>query len=398
MRPFVPQRSLPLMSNVRAAQVTSQEKLDFLRDPASYGEGGAVEAIETHFAWVFLTAHFAYKMKKSMRQDSMDYRTLRSREAGCRNELRLNRRLAPSVYLDVVPLVIRADRTLALGAHGRPVDWLVKMRRLPADRMLDQVLSGGAVRAAESAAVIGMLADFYRGARRMPCSPQDYLANLRMRVAANSRALMQRGLGLDRACIARVIHAQLEFIERHAAVLGARSSYLVEAHGDLRPEHIFLGSVSEPVSVIDCLEFDEGLRCFDPAEEVAFLALECLRLGGARLAQELLRGVPAATGDSIAESVSCFYTSQRAATRAKLAVWHLRDPALVRRQAHWRDRAEEYLHYAASFARLAADLACAPQTAMSCPGLATDPTKAPAGNRSACASVPSQTGARSKAL
>src|ERR1039458_9311839 len=107
----------------------------FHRSSRSAGRAGRIEVIETHFAWVFLTPARAYKLKKPVRYRSMDYRTLARRERGCRNEIRLNRRLARSAYLGVVPVVLRKDGSLGLGRGERIVDWVVKMRRLAARRM-----------------------------------------------------------------------------------------------------------------------------------------------------------------------------------------------------------------------------------------------------------------------
>jgi aminoglycoside phosphotransferase family enzyme len=128
---------------------------------------------------------------------------------------------------------------------------------------------------------------------------------------------------------------------------------VVEAHGDLRPEHVFLGSAANVPCVIDCLEFDSRLRRLDPAEELAFLALECRRLGGSRVAGEILRGVHGALRDPVPDSVLFFYMSLRAATRAKVTAWHLRDRKLPPRARHWKSKAHSYLRDALHFARLA---------------------------------------------
>ena len=112
-------------------------KLAFLGNPRMYPHRPAhVRIIETHFAWVFLAGRYVFKLKKPARYAGMNYRTLAAREHGCREELRLNRRLAPSLYLDVIPLTSRAGR-LCLDGQGRTVDFLVKMRRLPHAGMLE---------------------------------------------------------------------------------------------------------------------------------------------------------------------------------------------------------------------------------------------------------------------
>ena len=121
-------------------RIDLDQKVAALRSATTYPERiRYVEAIETHFAWVFLAGRYAYKLKKPVRQAAMDYRRLAARERGCREELRLNRRFAPNAYLGVVPLTVR-NGSLVIGAGGPVVDWLVKMRRLSPEGMLDHTL------------------------------------------------------------------------------------------------------------------------------------------------------------------------------------------------------------------------------------------------------------------
>jgi len=354
MRIATADRSLNEMRRQRLEQDDSSAKVEFLCHIGAYSEAGRqVEVIETHFAWVFLTDTHAYKMKKPVRQASMDYRTIAGRMRGCRAEVRLNRRLAPAVYLGVTPLGRKRDGHLVLGSGGRIVDWVVAMRRLPAARMLDEVMARDGVTAGELRALVGLLGDFYARARSRPRSPRSYLEHLRARTLENGRELLQQEFQLPQRKGQALIGAQLGFIHLHAQRLGARGSHLVEGHGDLRPEHVYLGSLSEGPAVIDCLEFDAAMRRLDPIEEVASLAMECMSLGATALARQLLNGMRAEMKDGASDALVHFYMSQRAATRAKLAAWHLRDPKLAPRFTHWRARAEGYLDSALLFARMA---------------------------------------------
>lgn len=335
------------------------DKVAFLRRPRSYDDGSRrVTVIETHFAWVFLTRRHAWKLKKPLRHWPLDYRILASRRRGCRAELELNRRLAPGVYLDVVPLTVDRDGALGLGVPGRIVDWLVKMRRLPAARMLDRALVHGRVDDADLEAVARLLVDFYARARRVGGGPQAYLRRLRGRVAANRRALCALDLGLDATRVREITGAQLALLAAASRLLGARAGCLVDGHGDLRPEHVFIG---RPACVIDCLEFSAGLRSFDPLEELAFLAVECERLGAPRVARSLLVHYRRLSGDDAPEALVELYMSQRAVTRAKISAWHLRDPRVVD-DRRWRECAHRYLAQAARHLRLArAALASGPK-------------------------------------
>ena len=138
-----------------------QEKLRALADPATYREPvGRIETIETHCAWVFLTDAHAFKLKKPIRLDRMDNLLLSSRHYSCLEELRLNRRLAPDVYLEVVSLNVNESGVFSLGGGGVPVEWLVKMRRLTSELMLDHAIAAATVTASALRGAAELLAEF----------------------------------------------------------------------------------------------------------------------------------------------------------------------------------------------------------------------------------------------
>ena len=328
---------------------TLQEKVDFLRQPSSYSSRApAVGAIETHFAWVFLTPRYAYKLKKPVRHVAMDYRSLAARRRGCLDEVRLNRRLAPQVYLCVVPLRSR-NGSLCLGGEGRIEDWLVKMHRLAPSCLLDRTLRHRALRNPELERIVARLAAFFAGARRSPVSGEAYVRRLRREVAVNRNELTRAGSQIRQSLVQDVTRTQRAFIERAGPLLAERGARVVEGHGDLRAEHVCLGP--RPC-VIDCLEFSRDLRLFDPLEEVAFLALEIERLGHRALAAQLLQRFQSASDNQGADPLVGFYLSHRAATRAKLAVWHLGDPQFPDPRP-WIGRANSYLRDALRHGRRA---------------------------------------------
>lgn len=329
------------------------ETVAFLTDGRHYRPClHAVQTIETHFAWVFLAGDRAYKLKKPLRQASVDYTTLALREQACRTELELNRRLAPGVYLRVVPLGRSRSGALMWGAGVQVVDWLVEMVRLPAERMLDRVILAGSVAPRDLAAVMARLTMFFRHAGRRPMSDPDYVARLRQQILCNAGELHARDLALDRHLVDEVIRLQLAFLAESAALLTGRGERLLDGHGDLRPEHVFLGTRTAAACVIDCLELDADLRRLDPAEEIAFLALECERLGAARVADDLV-ALYRATGDSVAPPLMHFYAARCAAVRAQIAAWHLRDPQFAAQSRKWRARGHSYLADALRHARSA---------------------------------------------
>lgn len=338
-----------------------REKVAILSDPRRiWGPARTVDVVETHFAWVFLTGDRAYKLKKPVCQGSMDYRTLASRERVCREELRLNRRLAPGVYLRVLPVRRSGTGSIRSRRAIPPIaDWLIEMRRLPAARMLDRAIAEGTVAEPDLDRVMLKLAAFFACAGRRPMSRKAYLSRLRRQIRSNARELAARDLRLSRPRVREVESMQLDFLARNRRLLADRGSRLVDGHGDLRPEHVFLGApaVRDPVirraCVIDCLEFDADLRRLDPAEEIAFLALECTRLGARSLARGLIARFRIATADAAPAPLLHFYMSRRAAVRAQIAAWHLRDEAFAGEARKWRAHAHDYLRDASRHIRQA---------------------------------------------
>jgi aminoglycoside phosphotransferase family enzyme len=316
-----------------------EEKVAFLARPASYPlPTPRVERRETHMAYVFLTAQHAWKLKKPVRYPFLDYATVAAREHACREELRLNVRLAEGVYLGVVPLGLDTAGRLRLGPGTAVVDWLVWMRRLPEALMLDHALERGTVEAAAIDRLASRLARFWREAPPLPFPPEAYrrryvaeLADIRA-VLADPRFAIARDGAL--AAVATFLDAAAHLLKERAA-----AGRIVEGHGDLRPEHVCL---EQPPVIFDCLEFNRDLRLLDPLEEIAFLGLECTLLGGAWIGPVVLAAYARATGDRPEPRLLAFYTAWRALLRAKLCCRHSLEPG-ARGAAHWLERARTYL-------------------------------------------------------
>ena len=320
-------------------------KVAFLSRPAVYPEAPrSVERVETHMSWVFLTDCFAYKLKKPVRYDSLDFSSLELRRFDCEEEVRLNRRLAGEVYLGTLALTRTSDGALELGGTGETLDWLVHMRRLPADRMLDAQIQRGTIEEADVRPAAERLSQFYARAEAETIAPDAYRKLLAEGVRSDLQELGRPEFGLPAERVANLAEAQLAFLEQRAALFDQRvlRGRIVEGHGDLRPEHICL--TSDP-AIIDCLEFSRELRIVDPADELAFLALECERLGKPVVGRWFLETYTRVTGDEPPEVLMHFHRTYRAMRRAKIAAWHLQDPS-VRDQEKWRERARCYVELA----------------------------------------------------
>jgi aminoglycoside phosphotransferase family enzyme len=334
---------------IDGAGPTLDAKVSFLSRPAAYRPiPGEVVRRETHMSWVFLVGDRVYKLKKPVRFPYLDFSSLARREAACRAELRLNRRLAPDIYLDVVPLV-ESGRGLSIGGTGTPVDWLVMMKRLDERFMLDHMIESQRVEFAQLDQLAVTLARFYRSAKRVFLSPATHLADWAQGLAYNRRVLLDPRFRLPAGLVRRIDLAQRRFMERrgHLIVTRLRHRRIVDGHGDLRPEHIWL---DDKVRIIDCLEFNDRLRVVDPFDEIAFLSLECERLGAAWVGDYIERRMKCMLRDGPVEELFTFYRCHRATLRARLAIAHLVEEH-PRTPEKWPSLAASYLALADTSAR-----------------------------------------------
>jgi aminoglycoside phosphotransferase family enzyme len=328
------------------------EKVRFLSAPGAYPHAPAsVAVLETHMSYVFLAGDKVYKLKKPVRYPFLDFSTIDAREHNCREEVRLNRRLAADVYLGVAPLTYSAEGGMALGGEGAVVDWLVEMRRLPRDAMLDRLIAEDRLSAAQIDALCDTLAAFYRGVERSLISAEDYALRFFREQEKNRDVLTRRDFALDHGRTpvlldlldARLAASRSELQER------VFQGQVVDGHGDLRPEHICF---RDPIAIFDCLEFNAELRQVDPFDELAYLGVECALLGANTLGVTLV--------DKVAQRLSCepprrlvsLYAAWRAVLRARQSVAHLLDES-PREPTKWEPLATRYLNVAQS--ALAAD-------------------------------------------
>lgn len=324
-------------------QGAPETRIAFLSRAQSYPEPTAnVASIETHMSWVFLTDHYAYKLKKPVRTADVDLRDLAARFHNCLEEVRLNRRLTSGVYLETVPLSQDAAGRLTLTGDGDAVDWLVKMRRLPGERMLDRLIAERSVQRADVEAIVDKLYAFYRLSSPVDISALDYRREFAAAIEAHARELEDPEYSLPAALIERASAPQLALLKQ-AAMFDARvhERRIIEGHGDLRPEHICLQGETQ---IIDCLEFSFRLRTLDPVDELGFLALECERLGAPYIGREILDLYRRRSGDAAPDSLAAFYQGHRALVRATLAARHLREPFAD--SVKWTARARHYLELA----------------------------------------------------
>jgi aminoglycoside phosphotransferase family enzyme len=320
--------------------------VDRLRSPESYPVPTArVEVKEAHWSWVFLTENFAYKLKKIDANQPLDTSTLESRSRNCQREVDLNRRLATNVYYGIVPITIDPAGVIRVEGEGAPIDWLVKMRRLPAERMLEWQIDHRTVHEKLFGRAIIALCKFYRQSSPATISAQRYLDQLMMDLKQSFHELCIPLYAQPRELVCQVHESLLSYVDSHQEIFRTRvdEGRVVEAHGDLRPEHICLES--EPV-FIDCLDFDARLRILDTASELSFLSLECDRLGAGHLTDLIWPIYREICQDKPDRRLLHFYFAFHASIRAMVSVWHLKDPNSNRDK--WIERGHSYLKLAES--------------------------------------------------
>ena len=330
--------------------ISFDSKLAFLRDHRSYPccTASSLVAHETHMSWVFLVGDRAFKLKKPLRLSYLDFSSLEKREKVCREELRLNRRLAPDIYLGVIPLRL-ASTGLCFGTTGIIVDWLVMMRRLAKGSMLEDMLLQHRIQAPELDRLSHVLGRFYRYARKIHAQPDTWIAHWRQLIHSNRAVLFNDRFALSKAKLLRIDGALCRFLSERGHLIHARvkSGSDVEGHGDLRPEHIL---IRPSPAVIDCLEFNAQFREVDPLDEIAYLTVECERLGARTMGRRIETVLARALHVRPAPELLSFYRCYRAALKARLMLAHLLE-ANPRKPDIWRPLAKTYLDIADAEAR-----------------------------------------------
>ena len=280
-----------------------------LLDPAAYPSPPAVvELRQTHISYVFMAGDIVYKTKKPVDFGFIDQVAPETRERFCHAEVELNRRLAPEVYLGVVPVVRTAEGRIAIepadAAGGEVIEWAVKMRRLPDERTLERLLAAGEAPASLAERLVARLISFHEGAAAVPDDPEfaggaaeeawwareygeaePFIGDTwRPEDAAATRAFIEETLARERA-----------LFDRRLA-----DGRVVEGHGDLRAGHVYvLDDAAHELAIVDCIEFSEWFhfRYLDVGYDVAFLAMDLEALGHPALGDEIAGRYCAAAHD-----------------------------------------------------------------------------------------------------
>ncbi len=276
-----------------------------------------LEVRETHISWVVLTGPYAYKIKKSLRFDFLDASTLERRRELCEEELRLNRRLAGDLYVDVVPIAREAEG-LRVGGQGQILDYAVRMIQFDVAQELPELLARGAVSSAEITDLALQLADFHRQAPSAPASGDfPHTRALHDAVLGNAALLLSH---LDDQTLMAEMGAVIDWTHDYLRIsmdaLQSREAHgaIRECHGDLHAGNIVRWAGR--LLPFDCLEFDPRLRWIDVMNDIAFLVMDLMARDRPDLAFAFLNAYVERTGDYAGLRHLAFYAVYRALVRA----------------------------------------------------------------------------------
>lgn len=320
-------------------------KVESLSRPETYLGTSKVDVLETYMSWIFLTDGFVYKLKKPISYDFLDFSTLKARYICCMEEALINQPLGGNTYLGVIPLKLQ-NGMLQLDGNGETIDWLVKMRRLPQNEMLDLGLKKGVAKNDRIKQAAEKLADFYLASVPVESDGNDYRQKIIKDIEDKGDELLKKKFKLQHSQIITITTDLLHFVMHRPELFDERIAQgkIKECHGDLRPEHICLAP--NPV-FIDRIEYNSDLRIMDVAEELSLLMLECEILQSPSAGQLFMKCYQLKSKDNIPEVLVSFYKAKRAFQRAWLTTHQL----LVNQnqEESWRGECDIYLRQAQDY-------------------------------------------------
>ncbi|MCL2358510.1 MAG: hypothetical protein LBH74_05840 [Nitrososphaerota archaeon] len=293
--------------------------------PETYPEPvSKIELIQTHISFVFLTEQYVYKIKKPVNFGFLDFSTLEKRHVYCEKELQLNRRLCPSIYLEVVP-INKSDK-LKIGGDGQTIEYAVKMRRLPQEQLMIQLLQKGKIDEKIIDEIAAIVAKFHSEAQTSPeINVFGGLEIVRTNWVENF-AQTQKYIGqtisvVDYALIQQKIN---HFMDKNQILFERRiaDGRVRDCHGDLYSSNIF---VTDQICIFDAIEFNDRFRYSDVASDVAFLAMDLDYQNRSDLSDYFIKQYTLYSKDAQLAQMIPFYKCYRAYVRGKVVSFRIDD-------------------------------------------------------------------------
>ena len=325
--------------------------VEALLEPRAYPhKPQRIELVQTQMSLIYLTGEYVYKVKKPVNLGYLDYTTLEKRHFFCRQELELNRRLCPDAYVTVVA-VVEENGELRVEAQGKAIEYAVKMRQLPQDRMMDVLLPRGQVTPEMVARVAERLVNFHQKAE----TNQEIAAFGKLNIIRQNcdenfvQTEKYVGLTVLRAKYERIRGYTNGFIESNAGLFEKRvaEGRIRDCHGDLHAAHVCF---TDDICIYDCIEFNNRFRYCDVVSELAFLAMDLDRYQQASLSQHLVDTYAGVSHDKGLLSLLNFYKCYRAYVRGKVEGFKLDDPLISQNEkAKALETARSYFQLADSY-------------------------------------------------
>ena len=298
-------------------QTKQSELVASLLKPRAYPHPVAtLELIETHISWVILTGTYAYKIKKSVKLHFLDFSTLQLRRHYCEEELRLNRRMAPQLYLDVVP-ICGSEKNPQVGSEGRAIEYALKMHQFPQSAQLDKQLDAGLLNKNDMRDLAETIAAYHQDAIALDfCGEQDAVRQISTSQLDNFPPIrsvtdLKTTHHVQEWTAQSLRDLERTLIDRH------KNGFVRECHGDLHLANLV--RLSSGIVAYDCVEFSAALRNIDVISDVAFLAMDLVACARQDLAEIFVNRYLERTGDYSGMSVFGLYFVYHSMIRAKIA-------------------------------------------------------------------------------
>jgi aminoglycoside phosphotransferase family enzyme/predicted kinase len=328
---------------------------DHLKNPKFFGPRvRSVQLLQTHISYVALTGTYAYKVKKPVNFGFLDFSTLDKRKYFCEEELRLNKRLCPSMYLDVLPIT-QEDSTLELDGHGIVVEYVLKMKEFPQKCIMTSMLQKEKISEETIDHICTILVDFYNTQEPTEeIKKYGELLSVKQNVDENfDQTKPMIDITVKKETFWFINDAATKFLERKKEVFRQRMNEgrIYDCHGDLHSGNIAL--VGDDIFIFDCIEFNDRFRFCDVASDIGFLAMDLDYLNYPYLSSYFVHKYVEKSHDTTIYSVLNFYKSYRAFVRGKVHGFQLNDPHIdLAKKNSLVEAAKKYFDLSQYYARL----------------------------------------------
>jgi aminoglycoside phosphotransferase family enzyme len=332
--------------------IDQKQVVDALMKPGAYDEdAGSIELVQTHISFVFLTRNFVYKVKKAVNLGFLDFTTLEKRRFFCEKELELNRRLCRDMYLEVVP-INKAD-VVKIKGEGKTVEYAVKMKRMPQEKMMSKLLEENKVDDRLVNKIAEIIAEFHL--RAETSKRISGFGSLEV-VESNWRENFEQteeyvGKTIPAEDFKLICERVENFMKRNVVLFEKRvtEGYVRDCHGDIHSGNIF---VTNGIYIFDAIEFNDRFRYSDVAADMSFLVMDLDFRGRHDLSNFFTEKYMKYSGDQELTKLLPFYKCYRAYVRGKVVGFKLKDPNVSSEgKSMAKEEAKAYFKLATSYAK-----------------------------------------------